>query len=185
MTDMTMILPYARTSPLHIPTRDLVVSAADSIDLTVTVMDSDNTYAQAIVLTGGIGGPTCMLVVWADSGGHGSWDYGWGGNWSAQPAGPMTTLWTGVGTINTTIAGSFDIFLPAATMASWPRRCRWGVLLDFDSGGQAEMIAEGHLHVRPMVSRRTTPLILLTDPTPGVLTDPTIGTIFIDGAPPA
>ena len=33
------------------------------------------------------------------------------------------------------------------------------------------MLARGHLHVRPMVSRAIAQLILLTDPTPPVLTD--------------
>jgi hypothetical protein len=183
MADMTMILPYDRISPLHIPQRDLVLSSADSLWLTVTIVESDNPSAQALCLTGGIGGPACMLAVWPDRRWHGSWDYGMGAPWAAQPAGPVNTLWTGVGMLSDAI-GSFDIFMPAATMATWPRRCAWGVLLDFDGGGQAELIAEGHLHVRPMVSRGIIPTILLTDPLPAVLTDNPVDAIFIDGAPP-
>ena len=132
--------------------------------------------ALPIELTGGIGGPACMIVVWPNR--HwGGWDYGWGGCWGAQFAGPTTTLWTGVGTIDPTIPGSFDILIPAGAMATWPLRCRWAVLFDWNGGGNAEMLAEGHLHIRPMVSRSIVPVIMLTD-------NP-VDAIFIDGAPPS
>ena len=164
MADMTMILPYGRASPLHIPTRDLVVSSADSIDLTVTIVESDDPSAQALVLTGGIGGPACTLLVWPESGYRHWWDY------DAPPLCPRTTLWMGTGTLAEAI-GSFEIFMPAATMANWPRRCAWAVLLDFDGGGQCEMIAQGHLHVRPSATRPITSLALLTDGSVPILVD--------------
>ena len=155
MADMTMILPYDRSSPLHIPTRDLVLSAADSIFLTVTIVESDHPSAQAIVLTGGLGGPACTLLVWPEGPRH-WWDYG------APLACPSTTLWQGTGVIGEAI-GSFEIFMPAATMRQWPRRCAWAVLLDFDGGGQCEQIAGGHLHVRPSVTRSASAIPILTD----------------------
>lgn len=184
MTDITMTLPYARVSPLYIPTRDLAVSSADSIRLTVTVVDRDDPSALPIApLTGGIGGPAVMLVVWPDSCWR-TWDYGWGAGWGAQLAGPTTTLWTGVGTIDPNTPGTFDIFIPAPAMGTWPRRCRWGVMFDQDGGGDAEMLATGRLHVSPMLSR-SAPVILLTDTNPGVLTDPAVDAIFIYGGPHA
>jgi hypothetical protein len=163
MADMTMILPYDRASPLHIPTRDLVLSAADSIDLTVTIVESDDPSAQAIVLTGGIGGPACTLLIWPEHG-YRHWDYGAETHW------PRTALWMGVGTISDAI-GSFAISMPAATMASWPRRCAWAVLLDFDGGGQCEMVASGHLHIRPSATRPTVSNVLLTDDGTPILLD--------------
>jgi len=188
MTDMALTLPYARVSPLYIPRRDLVVSSADSIRLSVTVLENDDPAALPITLTGGIGGPACLLVVWPDRRWQ-TWDYGWGAGWGAQLAGPATALWTGVGTVDAANPGTFDIFVPALSMNTWPLRCRWGVMFDQDGGDDAEMLAHGYLHVRPMVSRSIIPTILLTDPTPAVLTDPEVDAIFvngfINGTPPA
>jgi hypothetical protein len=181
LTAFAVTLPLQRTTPLYVPQRDLVVSSADSVTLTVTVVESDDPAAQPIVLTGGIGGPACMLVVWPDRRWR-AWDYGWGASWGAQLAGPTTALWTGVGIISDAAAGAFAIVIPAAAMNTWPLRCRWGFLLDCNGGGSAEMIAEGYLHVRPMVSRSIAQVILLTDPTPPLLTD-TDQEIFIDGSP--
>jgi len=164
VADMTMILPYERASPLHIPQRDLVLSSADSIALTVTIVESDDPTAQAIVLTGGIGGPACTLLIWPDDTVRRWWDYGGPMTW------PRTALWMGVGTLSEAI-GSFDIFMPAGVMANWPRRCEWAILLDFDGGGQAEMIASGHLHVRPTATRSIASLALLTDGSVPILVD--------------
>ena len=68
-------------------------------------------------------------------------------------------------------------------MGCWPRRCRWAIHFDADGGGTAELLAEGHLHVRPMVSRAIAPLIMLTDTNPAVLTNPETEVIFLAGAP--
>jgi hypothetical protein len=184
MTQQTLVLPLQRTTPLYIPRRDLVLGSSDSLTLTVTVVDRDDPAGVPLDLTGGIGGPACMLAIWPDRHWHG-WDYGWGACWGSTIAGPATTLWTGVGTIDPTIPGTFNIFIPVATMGTWPVRCRWAVLLDWNGGGNAEMLAEGNLHVRPMVSRSIVPTIMLTDPTPAVLTDNPVDAIFIDGVPPA
>ena len=83
-------------------------------------------------------------------------------------------LYAATGTVSATVPGTFDIVIPVGAMGGWPLRCRWAVLLDFNGGGGAELrLAEGHLHVRPMVSRAIAPVIMLTaDPNPATLTDP-------------
>ena len=190
MTQQTLTLPYMRTSPTRIPIRDLVLGGTDSLTLCVTVVECDDPNAAPLELTGGIGGPALSLFVWP--GGHGrgyGWggchDYGWGwpgGAVSGGIAGPGTVLYAATGTVSATTPGTFDILIPAGAMGGWPLRCRWAVLLDFNGGGGAELLAEGHLHVRPMVSRAIAPLIMLTDPNPATLTDPGEA-IFLAGAP--
>jgi hypothetical protein len=86
-------------------------------------------------------------------------------------------MWSATGTVYDTTTATFAIKVPAGTMGAWPLRCRWAVFFDTEGGGEAELLAEGHLHVRPMVSRPIAPLILLTDATPPVLTD----TIILSG----
>ena len=140
MSSFAMTVPYMRTSPVHIPRRDLVLGHADSIFLRVTVVDSDNPCAQAIDLTGGIGGPGLQMLVWPDTCYRTTWDYG------ALPTGPQSILWAGMGAISDAI-GAFDISFPSGTMASWPRRCGWSVQLNYDTQG-AEVLMSGKLHVR-------------------------------------
>ena len=185
MTQQTLTLPYMRTSPTRIPTRDLVLGGTDSLTLCVTVVDCDDPNAAPLELTGGIGGPALSLFVWPGGHGRGYWggchDYGWGW-YGGGVAGPGTVLYAATGTVSATVPGTFDIVIPAGAMGGWPLRCRWAVLLDFNGGGGAELLAEGHLHVRPMVSRAIAPLIMLTDPNPATLTDPGEA-IFLSGAP--
>lgn len=190
MTQQTLTLPLDRVSPVRIPTRDLVLGGTDSLTLSVTVIEYDSPDAPPMTLTGGIGGPACSLFVWPGGHGRGYWgdchDYGWGwpgGAVSGGIAGPGTVLYAATGTVSATVPGTFDILIPAGTMGGWPLRCRWAVLLDFDTGGGAELLAEGHLHVRPMVSRLIAPLIMLTDPNPAVLTDPETAAIYLTGGP--
>lgn len=186
MTQQALTLPYTRVSPTRIPTRDLVLGGTDSLTLSVTVVDRDDPDAAPIELTGGLGGPACSLFVWPDGYGWGyggsgcDRDYGWG-SWPGGVAGPGTVLWSATGAVSATTPGTFDIFIPAGTMGGWPLRCRWAVLLDFNGGGGAELLAEGHLHVRPMVSRAITPVIMLTDPAQPVLTDDAGEVILLDG----
>jgi hypothetical protein len=212
MTTFALTLPLDRVSPIRVPTRDLVLGGTDSVTLNVSIVDRDSPDGLPIELSGGIGGPTVSMFVWPDHrGGYGphfgGWgsgdDYGWGGWYGGGVAGPGTVLWAATGVILDMATGTFQIRVPAGTMGCWPRRCRWAIYLDADGGGEAELLAEGHLHVRPMVSRGTgvgsgggtapdgTPLppgvpnglILLTDPDPAVLTDPETGVIFLDGGP--
>jgi hypothetical protein len=150
MPSFAMTVPYARTSPIHIPRRDLVLAAADSVFLRVTVVDSDNPCAQAIELTGGVGGPAAQFIVWADAQQRYSWgwdngwrvpDYGWGcGYGSGQ-------VLANVAGVPGDALGSFDFAFPSGTMSQWPRRCCWCVQLGYDTQG-AEVLMTGQLHVR-------------------------------------
>jgi hypothetical protein len=186
MTTLALTLPLDRISPVRVPTRDLVLGGTDSVTLLISVVDRDSPDALPIELSGGIGGPAVSLFVWPDSRGcHGpyfggwgyDWDYGWGGWYGAAPA-----LWTGLATLDDMTTGTFAIKVPAGTMSGWPRRCRWVIFFDTDGGGEAELLAEGRLHIRPMLSRAIDPLIMLTDPDPAVLTDPNAEAIFLTGS---
>ena len=177
MSSFAMTVPYMRTSPVHIPRRDLVLGHADSLYLRVTVVDSDNPCAQGIELTGGIGGPALQMIVWPGTCYRASWDYG------APWIGPRSVLWAGTGVISDAL-GAFDISFPTATMSSWPRRCAYALQLDWDGGAGTSLLAEGHLHLHRSALRFIQPVIMLTDPTPAVLTDPEVDAIFINGAPP-
>ena len=151
----TIVLPYMRPSGTRLPRRDLVITRADSLTLRVTIVESDDPSAQTLVLTGGIGGPAAMLLIWPDyvpvpggsswGGGHG-WDYGWDGHGWAAPHPPTTVLWSGQGTIGDA-AGSFDFFIPHGAMASFPHRCGWTIQLGWDDGLKGEMLASGIMHV--------------------------------------
>jgi hypothetical protein len=166
MPSFAMTVPYMRTSPVHIPRRDLVLGRADSLFLRVTVVSEDSVCAQGIDLTGGIGGPALQMLVWPDHRRCTSWDYG--AYWTQCP---QTVLWAGEGVISDAL-GAFDISFPTATMAGWPRRCAYALQLDYGGGGGTDLLAEGRLHLSYSVPRAAAaPVIMLTDPTPPVLTD--------------
>ena len=183
MTTMAMTLPLDRVSPVRVPIRDLVLGGTDSVTLLVSIVERDSPDALPIELTGGLGGPAISMFVWPGGYGHG-WnchDYGWGGWHNGGVAGPGTVLWSATGVILDMTTATFQIHVPAGTLGNWPRRCRWAIYYDAAGGGEAELLAEGHLHVRPMVSRGIAPLIMLTDPNPAVLTDPETGVIILAG----
>ena len=138
----SFVLPYLRSTPIHIPRRDLVVGGADSVLLEIGVVESDDPSAQAIVLTGGIGGPALRMNVWPWSYLHWPWDYG-------RPSHlPYTVLWSGAGTLSSTRLGTFEVRIPVTTMMSWPVRCIYALQLDWDAGTLSETLAQGALHVR-------------------------------------
>ena len=179
MPSFAMTLPYMRTSPIHVPRRDLVLGRADSLYLRVTVVDSDNPYAQAIELSGGIGGPVLQMLVWPDHHHRTSWDYGAYWHW---PQCPQTVLWVGTGVQSPYPAiGAFDIAFPTSTMAGWPRRCAYALQLDYDGGGGTDLLAEGRLQLTHSVARSVNPVIMLTDPAVPVLTDDAGNAILLDG----
>jgi len=180
MTQLAMTLPLERVSPVRVPTRDLVLGGTDSVTLAVTIVERDSPDALPIAITGGIGGPAVSMFVWPAGYGHGMGnciDYGWGYWHNGPVAGPGTVLWSTTSTAFDTATGTAFLTVPVGTIGNWPRRCRWAIYFDSDGGGEAELLAEGHLHVRPMVSRAQVPLIMLTDTTPPVLTD----TIILSG----
>ena len=174
MPSFAMTVPYMRTSPVHIPRRDLVLGHADSLFLRVTVVDSDTVCAQGIELTGGIGGPTLQMLVWPDTCYRASWDY------DAPYTRPTSILWAGTGVVSDAL-GAFDISFPTATMSSWPRRCAYALQLDWDGASGTSLLAEGHLHLARSVPRSSAPVIMLTDPSQPVLTDDAGNVILLDG----
>lgn len=146
----TIFAPYLRTSPVHIPRRDLVLSATDSLTLRVTVVESDDPNAQQVVITGGIGGPAAQLVIWLDQawGGYSGWNWpSWGWDYGRLAAAPGTILWSGIGTPQPGL-GSFDWFLPPGTLANLPPRCGWGVQMGWDGNAKTETLLIGALNVR-------------------------------------
>jgi hypothetical protein len=177
MPSFAMTVPYMRTSPIHIPRRDLVMGLADSLFLRVTVVDSDNPCAQGIELTGGIGGPTLQMLVWPDHCYRTTWDYG------ALPQSPQSVLWSGMGVISDAV-GAFDISFATATMSSWPRRCAYALQLDWDGASSTSLLAEGHLHLSRSIPRSAAPVIMLTDPSQPVLTDDSQDFILLNGTIP-
>ena len=160
MTQLAIVVPYER-DPLYIPRRNLVASSADSLALTVTIVETDDPSAQALVVTGGIGGPLARLVIWAEGPGM-TWDYG------RAAYRIQETLWSGDGVLGST-AGSFDIAIRAATMAMWPPRCGWSFHLDWNGGESSEMLAEGYLHVRRAAGKITPPVAITTDSNVAIL----------------
>jgi hypothetical protein len=57
------VVPYQRMSPIDIPRRDLVLAAPDSVLLSVSIIESDDPAAEALVITGGVGAPTLRMTV--------------------------------------------------------------------------------------------------------------------------
>ena len=169
------------------PRHDLVLYLADSLFLRVTVVDSDNPCAQAIELTGGIGGPALQMTVWADSyyrnsWGSGGWGYDYRNSWDygAMPLWQQAPVWTGLGVISDAI-GAFDISFPTATMSGWPRRCAYALQLDWDGASGTSLLAEGKLHLARSMARTVAPVIMLTDTMQPVLTDDVGDVILLDG----
>ena len=164
MPSMAMTVPYMRTSPLHIPRRDLVLAAADSLYLRVTVVDSADPCAQAIEVTGGLGGPAAQFTVWADVPGQYWHEYGM---WH-----PVTgQLLASIPGVASDALGAFDFTFPSGTMSLWPRRCIWAVHLSYDTQG-AETLMSGILHIRlGGAVFQLPPTSLLTDDTIPITTD--------------
>ena len=157
MTAFNITVPYLRSSPLHVPRRDLVLSAADSLEMTITVVESDDPAATPIELSGGIGGPTVTLFIWPWGCYRRSWDYG------APMTTPGAALWNATGTISNADAGQFSIFFPINTMAGWPRRAEWSLQLDWNHGTQSEQLICGYLNVNWSGNRLMAPTVITTD----------------------
>jgi hypothetical protein len=167
----TFILPYLRTSPIHIPRRDLVLGQPDSLSLSVSIVETDDPDALPIVVTGGVGGPLLTLFIWPASyqrswGYGGRWGYGagwdYGAGWWTISTMP---LWSGDFTISDAPSATFGISFPPGTMATWPRRACWSMQLTDDHGASVSQLAWGDLHVMPGGQRVVTqPIAIITDP---------------------
>lgn len=136
----TFVVPYLRSSPIYIPRRDLVISAADSLALSVLIVESDDPSASPLELSGGLGGPALRLYIWQDSPVY-RWDYG------APFTSPGSVLWAGLGTIDPDVAGTFDFSIPPGTFACYPQRCLYSLQLEWNSATQVQMLASGGLNV--------------------------------------
>lgn len=178
----TLVLPFTRVSPLHIPRRDLVLAGADSMALRVTVAEADDPDSGVLELSGGLGGPLARLVVWYEERRYPCFDYGWPfADWR-----PILAL----DSVVSTAAGSFDFFLSAGALAGLPRLCGWSFHLTWDdgtggvvpvdgapilvSGGwrQSECLAVGSLQVRRVGIPAAVPEVgLLTDAGDPLLAD--------------
>lgn len=163
--EQKLYLPYMRTSPVHIPRRDLVLAASDSLLLHVAVVESDDPTAQLVLISGGIGGPAMQLTFWPPGPGLRP-DYGF-----VHPC-PQPPLWTGVGIPDSTAAGSWDFRLPSGTMMSWPLRMHWAIQLNYETAS-SEVLATGMVHLRQggAGAYRLPDYPLLTDDTIAITTD--------------
>lgn len=142
MTAHALVLPYLRVSPVHIPRRDLVLASTDNLALAVSIVERDDPTAQALELTGGMGGPTLGMAIWRDTPSL-AWDYG-------RPATSTgDILWSGNGTISATEIGTFDIAIPVGTFADLPLRAMYAIRLDFDGAASSVLLASGYLHIMP------------------------------------
>ena len=60
---------------------------------------------------------------------------------------------------------------PTATMLSWPRRCAYALQLDWDVAARHVAAGRGASAPASLRAAGVEPVIMLTDPTPPVLTD--------------
>ena len=135
----TFVVPYLRSSPLYDARRDLVMHAAESLNLRATVIERDDPTAPLLVVTGGLGGPAAKLVIHADYV-PGCWrDYG-------RPPVRGATLWSGWGEPQAGL-GSFDWHIPAGALYSLPLRCGWAIQLVWDAGTKVDVLQHGMLHI--------------------------------------
>ena len=132
----SITLPYLRTSPIHVPRRDLVLSASDSLLLSVAVVESDNPAAHALILSTDENGPSMQLAFWDDGWHHHGWDYGW-----PHPR-PGAVLQSIPGKPGSAI-GSWDFHIPTGTFADFPLRCGWAILLLWEDGAKSSVLGQG------------------------------------------
>ena len=133
----SLTLPYLRTSPVHVPRRDLVLSASDSLLLNVAVVESDNPAAQALILSTDENGPSMQLAFWDDGWHHhGGWDYGWP---HPRPGAVLQSITGKPGGA----AGSWDFHIPTGMFADFPLRCGWAILLLWENGTRSSVLGQG------------------------------------------
>jgi len=160
----SITLPYRRTSPVHVPRSDLVLSAADSLLLTVCVVESDHPSAQAIVLHTDADGPAMQLVIWDGA------DYGyvWGDYQRAWTPGLMLQSIPGY---PGSAAGSWDFHIPTGTFKDFPLRCGWAILLLWANGAKSSVLGQGIANfLRPFFLG--TPLSAIPIEPPPIITPP-------------
>lgn len=172
----TITLPYLRTSPNHIPRRDLVLSASDSLSLSVVVVETDHPSAQALILNTDINGPAMQLVIWQD---NDTWntccDY-------QRPGSVYGTVLQSVPGHPGSAAGSWEFHLPTGsfTNGTWhdfPVRCGWSILLLWENGAKSSVLSQGIMNImRPYV--RGVPLIAVPPIEPPPFIPPVAGSLL-------
>src|SRR6476646_7542960 len=118
MTALSIAIPYQRVSPLYLPRLDLTLTAADSLSLAVTVIESDAPSAVLIDLTTGPTFPGLTFQVWQDSV-DGVRDYG---GFQSQPGTVLTEV---EGVISAIYTGTVDLTVRADTLKGWTVSCGW------------------------------------------------------------
>src|SRR4029077_20783476 len=102
---------------VHVPRRDLMLSASDSLALNVAVVERDHPSAPALILTTDACGPSMQLVLWNErDGGNTCCDY-------ERPGAIYGTMLRSVIGRPGAAVGSWDFDLPTGTFANYPRRC--------------------------------------------------------------
>jgi hypothetical protein len=139
MTALSFALPYNRVSPLYLPRRDMVLDAADSLSLAVTITESDDPATGLIDLVTGPTFPEFTLSIWPESQ-QTVWDYG-------GMAIPSRSLMVVEGIISAIYPGTVDFAIPVDTMRAWPLRCGFAIRMAHDTT-QSETLATGMLHIR-------------------------------------
>jgi hypothetical protein len=142
----SITLPYLRTSPVHVPRRDLVLSASDSLLLNVAVVERDHPSSSALILTTDACGPSMQLVLWNES-----------DRWNTccdyeRPGTVYGTVLRSVTGHPGDAVGSWDFHIPTGTFANFPRRCGWTILLLWNDGTSSSVLAQGIVSfLRPFV----------------------------------
>lgn len=167
----TITLPYLRTSPVHIPRRDLVLSASDSLLLSISVVESDRPSAQALILSTDVNGPAMQLVLWNESTTWGTWcDY-------QRPGSTYGTVLQSISGRPGSAAGSWDFHLSTGTFANFPLRCGWSVLLLWEDGARSSVLGQGIINVlRPWL--RGVPLTAIPPIEPPPFIPPAAGSLL-------
>ena len=153
-------LPYLRTTPVHVPRRDLVLSASDSLLLTVSVVERDHPSAPALILTTDACGPSMQLVLWNERD-------GWNACCDYERPYPVygMVLRSTTGRPGTA-PGSWCFDLPTGTFANYPLRCGWTILLLWNEGTSSSVLGQGIMSfLRPFV--QGVPLAAIP-PDPGI-----------------
>jgi hypothetical protein len=146
--------------------RDLVLAASDSLELTVTVMETDDpTSPAAIATTGGIGGPAVRVVLFADRPFYPPW-----GDYGRPFVGMADVLWSGAAT--NVGPGMFSITVPQGTFTGWEPRCGYAITLDWNGGLSSQLLVRGALNIIPALGTPAlTAEVITTDELDPITTD--------------
>lgn len=125
MAAQSMTLAIQRRSPIHIPRRDLVLSGADTLRLTVHLRESDTPDAEPVGMVGL--GPRLRLAL-GHIGPAWRWDYGHAPSLSLAYRSPV---WTGFGVASLTEEGRVDIDIPRGALGDACGRLWWALQLDY------------------------------------------------------